>query len=281
MDLAAALKNGKKNSLSREQAMELYNDLRRNVNAIRAKKFMDEPQVKKSAKVAKAYARPARPAQLEEIESQEKALANSLRAGQIRERSGRLGQAVAITCVLFFAVAKVGLSALEFSGVLGVEQAQAAIGVSSRLEAFNLSAMAGDQSGSKGFSKEEVAVLTSLDARRVELEERAKRLEDREADLNRRDRDYAARQTQLREMTETLKLDREKGEKKRNLQIEQLANVYGSMDPKEAAALIEQLDATIALALLERMPEKRIGQILALMSPARALTITRMLSEKA
>ncbi len=50
------------------------------------------------------------------------------------------------------------------------------------------------------------------------------------------------------------------------------------MNPKEASLLIEQLDITIALGLLERMPEKRIGQILSLMSPDRALTITRMLS---
>ena len=44
---------------------------------------------------------------------------------------------------------------------------------------------------------------------------------------------------------------------------------------------MEQLDVTIALSLIERMPEKRIGQILALMSPERALSITRMLSGKA
>ena len=77
-----------------------------------------------------------------------------------------------------------------------------------------------------------------------------------------------------------LKGDREKNDKKRSTQLEQLSNVYGSMDPKEAATLIEQLDVTIALSLLERMPEKRIGQILALMNPQRALVITRMLSGK-
>jgi flagellar motility protein MotE (MotC chaperone) len=79
-------------------------------------------------------------------------------------------------------------------------------------------------------------------------------------------------------MTTALKLDRDKSDKKRNTQIEQLANVYGSMDPKEAASLIEQLDITIALNLLQKMPEKRIAQILALMNPERALGITRMLS---
>ena len=57
-----------------------------------------------------------------------------------------------------------------------------------------------------------------------------------------------------------------------------LANVYGSMNPQEAATLIEKLDSQIALGLITRMPEKRIGQILALMSPEKALTMTKMLS---
>jgi flagellar motility protein MotE (MotC chaperone) len=50
------------------------------------------------------------------------------------------------------------------------------------------------------------------------------------------------------------------------------------MNPAEAAALLEQLDTPIALELLGRMPGKRIGQILALMTSERALTLTRMLS---
>jgi flagellar motility protein MotE (MotC chaperone) len=44
---------------------------------------------------------------------------------------------------------------------------------------------------------------------------------------------------------------------------------------------MEQLDVQIALSLIERMPEKKIGQILALMSKERALTLTKMLSGKA
>jgi flagellar motility protein MotE (MotC chaperone) len=47
-----------------------------------------------------------------------------------------------------------------------------------------------------------------------------------------------------------------------------------------AVQLIEQLDVAIALSLIERMPEKGIGQILALKSPGRAPLITRMLSNK-
>ncbi len=88
------------------------------------------------------------------------------------------------------------------------------------------------------------------------------------------------RLSELKELTERLKLDREKGDKQRNTQLDQLANVYGSMNPPEAAHLLEQLDIQVALSLIERMPEKRIGQILSLMNASRALELTNLLSKR-
>ena len=121
-------------------------------------------------------------------------------------------------------------------------------------------------------------LYAALDKRRAELATRADGLDSRKEDLDDRERELAVRLNELRELTERLKSDRRREHTKRSKQIEQLANVYGSMNPTEAAQLIEQLDITIALELIRRMPEKRIGQILALMSPERALGITRMLS---
>jgi flagellar motility protein MotE (MotC chaperone) len=53
------------------------------------------------------------------------------------------------------------------------------------------------------------------------------------------------------------------------------------MNPPEAAHLLEQLDVQVALSLIERMPEKRIGQILSLMNAQRALELTNLLSTRA
>jgi flagellar motility protein MotE (MotC chaperone) len=52
------------------------------------------------------------------------------------------------------------------------------------------------------------------------------------------------------------------------------------MNPPEAAHLLEQLDIQVCLTLIQRMPEKRIGQILALMNPQRALELTNLLSRR-
>jgi flagellar motility protein MotE (MotC chaperone) len=172
---------------------------------------------------------------------------------------------MAVLLVAALGCAKVTLSALVVSGIGQVEEAQAVV----------VRAPAGPK-----WSKEEVKILTALDARRVELEERSNRLEKREGEFSTRERELAIRMTELKELSERLKLDREKGEKQRNVQLDQLANVYGSMNPPEAAHLLEQLDIQVCLSLIERMPEKRMGQILSLMNPQRALELTNLLSKR-
>jgi flagellar motility protein MotE (MotC chaperone) len=169
--------------------------------------------------------------------------------------------------IAVFCCAKVALSAIEATGVVNVEPAQAAIATTP--------VIVGPQ-----WSKEEVKVLTALDHRRAELEERSARMEQRDLELVARDRDIAARLTELKELTERLKVERQKGEKQRSAQLDQLSNVYGSMNPPEAAHLMEQLDIQVCLTLIQRMPEKRIGQILALMNPQRALELTNLLSRR-
>jgi flagellar motility protein MotE (MotC chaperone) len=176
------------------------------------------------------------------------------------------GQMGAIAFVVLFCIAKIAVSALEAVGVGQVEPAQASVVAPVQV--------------APQWSKEEVKILTALDHRRAELEERSGRLEQREHEFAARDRDLAVRLTELKELTERLKIEREKGEKQRNVQLDQLANVYGSMNPPEAAHLLEQLDISIAHSLIQRMPEKRIGQILALMNAERALELTNRLSSK-
>lgn len=255
----------KKKTMTREEAMQLYTDLQ-----------------KAMTKIVKNKGHKNLESAIQSVKKQEAPRASAASSIEtvpppmrLRETSGhgQVGRRAAVLFIVAFAIAKMSMVAIEQTGLFGVESAEASYAAAPK--APPVTALPPGT-----FSREEVKVLTSLDSRRAELEERGKKIDERELELDRRDREFAARLTQLREMTATLKLDREKGEKKRNGQIEQLANVYGSMNPTEAAALMEQLDVTIALALLEKMPEKRIGQILALMTPERALALTRMLSGK-
>lgn len=255
--------NEAKKRMSREEASKLYDQLRKNMEAKFGKNGLETMIQKEKRRVV-----------------QEQAAAGVRTGGGGGAVKGPRPQAVplrrgsgaqaAILFVVLFAVLKMGLSLMEASGLATVSSASATMA----------SARGADLGLMAGFSREEVKVLTSLDERRVKLEERSRNLDQRESEIERRDREYAARLTQIRDLTEKLKADRQQNERKKNSQLDQLANVYGSMNPAEAAQLMDQLDVTIALSLIERMPEKRIGQILSLMSPERALTITRMLSNK-
>jgi flagellar motility protein MotE (MotC chaperone) len=277
--------------LTREQARELYDDLHKAMTQMMTKRGQPIPPAvaaatKSSAnganaKVAKEIAKVIKSglsgkqmsaqAAVEAVSSRAPARARTsvLRSGSAfrTSASGSQGALVSLMAVAVFCCAKLALSAIEASGVVDVQPAQAAV--------ITAPVVVGPQ-----WSKEEVKVLTALDHRRAELEERSARMEQRDLELTARDRDLAARLTELKELTERLKVERQKGDKQRSAQLDQLSNVYGSMNPPEAAHLLEQLDIQVCLNLIQRMPEKRIGQILALMNPQRALELTNLLSRR-
>ncbi|MEZ4755122.1 MAG: hypothetical protein R3A13_12635 [Bdellovibrionota bacterium] len=190
----------------------------------------------------------------------------------VTRASGSFGRNAAIMLVIMLACAKIGVSIIENTGIIDLPEARASLRPD-----FAVTKMPMGERDT--YSKEEVKVLKALDSRRIELQERNERIERKEQELDSRDRAFAAKLTELRELTERLNIEREKDQRKKSGKLEQLANVYGSMNPEEAAQLMEQLDVTIALSLIQRMPEKRIGQILAMMSPERALVLTKMLSQ--
>ena len=279
----------KQPNMSREQARELYDDMRAAMDQILKNNPDGAPPPKKSKAQAAATNAKATAAQAKAIaeaiqgktKPQSPPMAAARPVGQMRNsmrpssgsfaiRTGSSsGKQLATIAVIALAATKIVFSGLEASGVASVDYVQASTMTPMRKPGTPMN-----------FSREEVEVLTTLDSRRAELEDRSKKLDDRDAEIGMKDREFAARLAQLRELTGKLKVDREKDDKKREDQIAQLANVYGSMNPPEAASLIEQLDVTTALELLKKMPEKRIGQILSLMNSERALTITKMLSGK-
>ncbi len=279
----------KKKAMSREDAAELYRDLRKTMKNMKgqsaAAKLTSGGSAAGQEKLIQQLTQSIRDGMRkddeqgltppEELQDTTMASASPLYSpssiGTASVTSGVNGTRLAILLVLFFAGSRMIMSGLEYAGV----------GVASVAEASMSSPMQlAKATSQQGYTREEVKVLRSLDARREELQERGEKLDAREEDIERMERAFAAKLTQLRELTAKLEDERGQNDRKRKGRMEQLANVYGSMNPQEASKLMEQLDITIAVELLEVMPEKRIGQILASMTPERALVITRMLSEK-
>lgn len=131
-----------------------------------------------------------------------------------------------------------------------------------------------------GWSETEKEVLTKLDQRRVDLEKRKVALDDRETELNALESNVSEKIAELRTLSRRLEEVKREKSQTQDARLEQLANVYGSMAPNEAAPLIAKLDSDIALALLERMPNKRMGQILGMMEAERAIELTKRLTSK-
>jgi len=123
-------------------------------------------------------------------------------------------------------------------------------------------------------------LLTELDARRVGLEKRREALARRESQLALQEKEVAGRIVELQSLVRKVGDFRKEKDHRYEARLEQLANVYGSMPPNEAAPLIAKLDEHIALALLKRMPGKRMGQILGLMDDTRAIELTRILTDR-
>jgi len=269
--------------LTKEEAQALYDDMQRAMQSMMEKK-MAKPVMPKSGQdkaqraaqsptnaankvVAKAAYQNGTGVLAAATKNNVGTAARPMSGSFMKRNAGKAigGQGLALGLMAFFCCAKITLSAIDYSGVARVEEARAVVA----------RAPVGLQ-----WTKEQSKILISLDGRRVELEERSGRLDKREGDLVAKERELAIRLTELKELTEKLKIEREKGDKQRGTQLDQLANVYGSMNPPEAAHLLEQLDIQVALSLVERMPEKRMAQILALMNAQRALELTNLLSSR-
>ncbi|MDZ4785868.1 MAG: hypothetical protein SGJ02_07310 [bacterium] len=251
------MNENKQKGLSRDQAAELYKDLQKTLGQMKNDLPPTKGPERHKAQFSSASSRIAK-------EMQKMNMPNPFKFNID-------GQRAAFVFLVLIVIAKISISAVEYTGFGKIEEAKASV-LQERVSLAKLSATI-------PFSKEEVEILTQLDKRRAELEERSERIADREQDFGKREMELAARFAELKSMTDSLKVKREQNERKRDGQLEQLSKVYGSMAPEESAKLMDQLDITIALSLLQRMPDKRIAQILSLMTPERALALTKMLSQ--
>jgi|GEM_PF-2374765 len=132
---------------------------------------------------------------------------------------------------------------------------------------------------SRNWSVEEKQILTELDSRRVDLEKRREAIEKREQAVQVQERELAGRLVELRSLSRKIGDFNTERDQRHEARLEQLANVYGSMAPNEAAPLVAKLDEPLALNLLQRLPGKRMGQILSMMDSGRAVELTKRLTE--
>ena len=92
-------------------------------------------------------------------------------------------------------------------------------------------------------------------------------------------------QSQQQQQTNAAANDSKKSEKtpreiEEDETLDQLARIYQSMKPKQAAVVFEQLDLDVQIAVARRMRERSTAQIMAAMTPAGAARISMALAGK-
>ena len=123
------------------------------------------------------------------------------------------------------------------------------------------------------------ALLQNLAERTDRLGERERTIEARETILAALQKKIEDREGALEKTRTEIKalLQRYDGEQSSGLK--QLIGIYSNIEPKRAAAIFNELDLDIVVALLRQMPSRRVAPILAAMDAEKARRITLELSE--
>jgi flagellar motility protein MotE (MotC chaperone) len=130
------------------------------------------------------------------------------------------------------------------------------------------------------YTDEEVDVLQQLAKRREELELRARQLDEREALIQAAEQRMEQKMAELQVLQATvedlLKIRSEQEE----AELKSLVKMYENMKPKAAAKVFEEMDMDVLLDVVDRMSERKVAPILALVTPTRAKEITFELAQR-
>ena len=137
-----------------------------------------------------------------------------------------------------------------------------------------------DPNDISSMSGSEVALLQKLANRREELESQSRKLETRETLLTAAEKRVEERITKLKEIESSVAALIERFDKQEEERLTKLVQVYESMKPKSAAAIFDQLDMPVLLAVAKRMDEAKMAEVLSKMSPDAAKRLTLEMAQQ-
>ena len=123
-------------------------------------------------------------------------------------------------------------------------------------------------------------VARTLQRRRAEILELEARLALREAAVRAAEADVVAQIERLEAFQLELEALVGAAEAEEEERLQQLVKMYESMRAKSAAAIFDQLELSVILAVAKRMREARMAAILAAMNPSRARVVTTELARE-
>ena len=128
------------------------------------------------------------------------------------------------------------------------------------------------------FSKTEVDLLENLSKRRDELDQREKDLEMKTKVLDAAQKRIDDKLAEMKVLDTQLSKTVATYNEKQDMQIASLVKIYESMKPAQAATIFNELDLPILLEVIDKMSERRVAPVLALMDPKKAKDVTQELA---
>ena len=127
----------------------------------------------------------------------------------------------------------------------------------------------------------ERAILERLQARRQELDTRARELDLRESLIQNAEKRMDARLDELKQVEERIKVETQQKDDAEVARLKGLVTMYENMKPRDAAKIFNGLDSTVLLSVVSAINPRTMAEILAQMSPDVAQRLTVELASKA
>jgi flagellar motility protein MotE (MotC chaperone) len=121
-------------------------------------------------------------------------------------------------------------------------------------------------------------MLQELQRRRTQLDQRQDAVERREATLTAAEEKLNQRIRELQHLQQQLRAALEERKQRTAVAWTSLVTLYQAMKPRDAAAILNDLDMPVLVELTARMNERKAAAIMAAMQPDRARDLTAKLA---
>jgi flagellar motility protein MotE (MotC chaperone) len=130
-------------------------------------------------------------------------------------------------------------------------------------------------------SPSERAILERLQARRQELEARAREIDIRENLLKSAEKRIEGRVEELKALESRISAVTEQKKEAEDVRLKGLVTMYEGMKPKDAAKVFDRLEMGVLFEIASKIAPRKMSDILALMSPEAAERLTIEMARRA
>jgi flagellar motility protein MotE (MotC chaperone) len=123
-------------------------------------------------------------------------------------------------------------------------------------------------------------MATTLEQKDAELKRKEQRLQEQEQYLSQMQKDVEQKMQELIAIQKEIQVYRTEKAESKNANIRSLAQIYGSMKPKEAAKLLENMDEKLVVTIISTMKSTEAAEILSTMDFKKAAKVSEALTRR-